>query len=662
MWQLFLFLFHISLMMGNEVPQTENLFNYNDADFDEKFIWVINKWKICPDTSNFTKEIQTPTNIFRFSTYKDLSSNFKITAFIQNCSFSFPIHITFILYNHLNPDYNLQSSYSFIFTPFCSSITFEFSIKQKDLIIHNGFIDENESLSIEINLAHQASHIHPKIQPETPQMIGLSANNSTFHLNNFLITLFFIPNFRSNVFQTSINSDIPSLYLQQLYSLLQIHPHHLYELSTKDLVKSLKFSIYDYCNPNFIDFAVKFFNTISPISYSLFQGSRVLVQKCKHCNYLLKKSEHFFGFDISIDGFESLQDSLNAYCEQSNSEVEIDAGEYGIQEADQFYSYNQFPSVLFINLNRFRPDLSQNDDDGEVNFIKDNSYFTYNQTIDLQPFLENNIDQKSSDPKHLFYHLVGVMVHSGPSFSDGHFYCYIRPSISTDVCEWYKFDNSKVFFANKKQVFEDNFGDDNQSAYFLVYSKEKLHESRIEKLPENIRKYPFMLQSELDKRLKESEENKTLYKFNLITPNLVEINASRGKLSFEGSNLNLYIAPKSTLKDLYEKASEIIHIEEDQISLWIIENKNLIRSKINPAEDVIVDDIIDSGFNDIFVQFLGQETDGDTIFFVFTYFQHLTPAIKLMYTIAQSSESTLNNLFDEYCDITHCDSSPNFII
>lgn len=158
------------------------------------------------------------------------------------------------------------------------------------------------------------------------------------------------------------------------------------------------------------------------------------------------------------------------------------------------------------------------------------------------------------------------------------------------------------------------------------------------------------------------EENKPLYKFNLITPSLVEFNGSNGKLSLNGSNLFLNIAPKSTLKDLYDKASEIINSDENKFLLWIIENENFIRKKIECTEKFEVETLLENGYENIFVQYLNHETNGDLIFLVFTYFPNLVPAIHLIFTTAISEESTLNDLIEKYCNIMHYELSTHFTL
>lgn len=57
------------------------------------------------------------------------------------------------------------------------------------------------------------------------------------------------------------------------------------------------------------------------------------------------------------------------------------------------------------------------------------------------------------------YELHGVLVHSG-DISGGHYFALIRPEKAD---KWYRFDDDRVIPATKREVFEENYGDDDTS-------------------------------------------------------------------------------------------------------------------------------------------------------------------------------------------------------
>jgi ubiquitin carboxyl-terminal hydrolase 7 len=77
--------------------------------------------------------------------------------------------------------------------------------------------------------------------------------------------------------------------------------------------------------------------------------------------------------------------------------------------------------------------------------IKDNSLFKFNDILDLDAVLpqEVNMSQQLPNAPYMIkntYHLHSILIHSG-TLEAGHYYAFIRPTIDD---KWYEFDDSNV--------------------------------------------------------------------------------------------------------------------------------------------------------------------------------------------------------------------------
>jgi hypothetical protein len=91
--------------------------------------------------------------------------------------------------------------------------------------------------------------------------------------------------------------------------------------------------------------------------------------------------------------------------------------------------------------------------------IKINSHLLYEEQMTLECGFP--------DSKKSTYELFAVIVHKGKEPKQGHYYCYIKIKKN-----WWKFDDAKVTPVKPEKVFQENFGDNDQTystAYMLVY-------------------------------------------------------------------------------------------------------------------------------------------------------------------------------------------------
>ena len=116
----------------------------------------------------------------------------------------------------------------------------------------------------------------------------------------------------------------------------------------------------------------------------------------------------------------------------------------------------KFPSVLHVHLKRF-----------DASNRKIYSSCSFGDILDLNGVLVCD----SFDPPQYLLH--SVLVHLG-SRASGHYYVFIRPDITKD--DWFRFDDSKVTRASRKQAIDANFGssrggNSTPTAYMLIYVK-----------------------------------------------------------------------------------------------------------------------------------------------------------------------------------------------
>ncbi|OHS93733.1 hypothetical protein TRFO_39967 [Tritrichomonas foetus] len=664
---------------GTSFDSNEN--ENNDVDFEVNEQWIIQNWKVSGQYFQFEKNIDTPTNTFRCSHLRDVSSNFTVKVSALNLKYAFPLQIILTAINHQNPTKSKAVLYNCILTPSNPNFLIDFQYSQSDLIIEPGFFSVDQtSLTIDINMIHKASNIHPTQQPETFALLGLCANPQTFHLNNLLVALFMLTKFKITTFLTNTAEGTAAYELQNLYSLLHFRINPLIAASTKELVKSLCWHPNDYFDSDFLNVTSHFFENILPIQHIFFTGKRRIIQKCTHCDFSITKNEEFLGINLpihyfnennsnsfddkencndrkdnSLNGENCLENSLNSLKEKKN--ILINAGDFGEQEAFQYYEYDELPPVLFINIQRFTNNSGKNNKDKDC-FMKDNSYFSFPSHLNFGNILSNSEAENN-------YDLFAVMAHSGKSI-DGHFYTYIKLCATFD---WYLFDDSKVLKSSEFYAMKSCFGspkNDYQvpSAYFLIYVKTCLKmqffdDIRNEHIPERIQKYPTSYIQNLKEKMEIKKNRNAIIEYNLITPKIVEENLSHGKLSFDDCSSILYVKPTSTFKTLYERASEALHISTDKINLWACVEDQLIK-KIENTDKHFISEI--DGVKSLYVHFLGQELTGEKLFLVVTYFHNHAKPLRLMFNILMPNDSTFHQLFDYYCDICHCPYDSQFVI
>ncbi|KAI3890672.1 hypothetical protein MKX03_001946 [Papaver bracteatum] len=186
---------------------------------------------------------------------------------------------------------------------------------------------------------------------------------------------------------------------------------------------------------------------------SIFGGRLKSQLKCCNCDHCSITFEPIIDLSLEIKDVDTLVDALKSFTkiekmEDSDSKFICDNCKKEVVLEKQF-TLDQAPSVATLHLKRFK-----NDGNHVEKIDKD---IKYPLELDLQPYtgLSEDLDGK------LKYELYAVIVHSGVSYSSGHYFCYIRSSPGT----WFLMDDSRVVIVREQDVLS-------QEAYILFYAKQ----------------------------------------------------------------------------------------------------------------------------------------------------------------------------------------------
>ena len=170
----------------------------------------------------------------------------------------------------------------------------------------------------------------------------------------------------------------------------------------------------------------------------------------KEKNYKSTHEETFFFLQLDIENNQSLKECLEYFFKNEELSGEnkyqyIDnLGNKYLYNADKFYKFKKIPNILFIQLKRFQYDPNT------FSFIKNNKGISFKEELDLSDYLDNNINKPIKEE----YVIYCIIVHSGNS-QYGHYFCYIKDFKNN--C-YIKFNDTNVYRAEKKEVFNHNFG------------------------------------------------------------------------------------------------------------------------------------------------------------------------------------------------------------
>ncbi|KAK8894423.1 hypothetical protein M9Y10_022857 [Tritrichomonas musculus] len=357
--------------------------------------------------------------------------------------------------------------------------------------------------------------------------VGLRGMTNTCSINTILQVLFHINIFRHHTFylrQSRVSNSLIALEIQKIFIQLAIKGNT--PPSTKELLFKMKITHEELAKNN------------DPILYL-------------HKLYNIFKNDDFFR-NLFI-GCVS-KNHKNAYFLSLSLNVElgddIETIFYGM------YSYLRFdrlPPVIFINLDRYH------------NKYVNHKTVSYPKNLNLGKYTTNN-----SSPN---YELYSVIIHSGKN-KNGHFSAYIHDINSGN---WVLYDDSKANIVSPHTAIEENYGGNDKpySAKILVYfdssMKDVLFEPDNEDSATSLIVSQFKAQEEYNKSssINVNEFNRQI-KINVVQ--VEDVNKyvnSESNIKFI-SDMNIYIRPNDTVKELYHKMSNLLKVSSDKLTIWVI--------------------------------------------------------------------------------------------
>ncbi len=235
--------------------------------------------------------------------------------------------------------------------------------------------------------------------------------------------------------------------------------------------------------------------------------------------YKSTNEENFFFLQLDIENNHSLDDCLEHFfnVEELNGDNKyqyIDTlGNKSLHDANKFYKFKKIPNILFIQLKRFEYDPN------EETFYKKNNGISFKEEIDLSNYLNNKNSKRSKKKNKEEYVLYCVIVHSGTA-QNGHYFCFVKNFKNN--C-YIKFNDTTVYMAEKKEVFNQIFGGEEieYSIYNVNKKKDKDPKYEVKNKNKEISKNAYIFiyikkdkiknlfnDDEIDKIFKEYSKNK----------------------------------------------------------------------------------------------------------------------------------------------------------
>ncbi|MBA0813604.1 hypothetical protein Gohar_027437, partial [Gossypium harknessii] len=344
--------------------------------------------------------------------------------------------------------------------------------------------------------------------------VGLKNQGATCYMNSLLQTLYHIPYFRKAVYHMpTTENDMPTgsipLALQSLFYKLQYSDT---SVATKELTKSFGWDTYD----SFMQHDVQELNrvlcekledkmkgtVVEGTIQQLFEGHHMNYIECINVDYKSTRKESFYGtvfkvttmtrlLKLDVKGCKDVYASFDKYVEVECLEGDnrYHAEQFGLQDARKGVLFIDFPPVLQLQLKRFEYDFMRD------TMVKINDRYEFPLQLDLDREDGKYLSPEADRSVRNLYTLHSVLVHSG-GVHGGHYYAYIRPTLSDQCIYWYwssrfKFDDERVTKEDVKRALEEQYGGEEElpqtnpgfnntpfkftkysNAYMLVYIRE----------------------------------------------------------------------------------------------------------------------------------------------------------------------------------------------
>ena len=346
------------------------------------------------------------------------------------------------------------------------------------------------------------------------KFIGLKNFGATCYLNSLLQQMYMIPSFKEDLFKFDINTDKleeSTIYNMQLtfvnlkQSILQFYPPMQFIKSFKKAFNGEPIHVgIQQDTDEFLailcdklEEEAKIFNKQDFLENSFKGGiSNEILSLEKDYKYYSQITEPFYRITLDIKGNKTLEEALDAYvkgeildgenkyfCSDYNKKISVKKrtsikfmGNQIIIHLKRFEfdfltfqnkklnDYLKFPLELnlkkwtraYIRLNELENELGKNN-------------FNYNEVISERE--KENLENDKMD-----FELTGILVHSGSSLQNGHYYSIIKDQEDN---KWYKFnDNNITDFDIEKDLEKECFGNVESNkygrgAYLLFYTRKE---------------------------------------------------------------------------------------------------------------------------------------------------------------------------------------------
>ncbi|GAA5807685.1 hypothetical protein MFLAVUS_001059 [Mucor flavus] len=288
--------------------------------------------------------------------------------------------------------------------------------------------------------------------------VGIKNQGATCYMNSLLQSLYCTNQFRKAVYEIPTEGDEPNksvaLALQRCFYQLQ---YASAPIGTTELTHSFGWNTLDA----FMQHDVQEFNRVlqdnleekmkgTPADGAiskLFEGKMKSYIKCINVNFESSRVEDYYDIQLNVKGCKNLTDSFDDYItvETLEGDNKYMAEGHGLQDAKKGVIFESFPPVLHLQLKRFEYDFMRD------TMVKINDRHEFPAEINLDKYCSTADKDGPYD-----YELHGVLVHSG-DITGGHYFALIRPEAND---KWFRFDDDRVTPVSKKEVFEENYGDE----------------------------------------------------------------------------------------------------------------------------------------------------------------------------------------------------------
>jgi ubiquitin carboxyl-terminal hydrolase 7 len=289
--------------------------------------------------------------------------------------------------------------------------------------------------------------------------VGLLNQGATCYMNSFVQSIFLTNHFRAAVYKiptedVSPTASIP-LALQRIFYKLQTGstPPSTIEMTKSfgwDSAESfMQHDVQEFSRVLMDDLENKMKGSeVEGTVERLFRGKLKNVLKCTQVDYESVREESFYDLQMTIKGVKDLKESFEKYvaAEMLCGDNQYRTDDFGLQDAKKFVTFEHFPPVLHVHLERYAFDMM-----AEAT-VKIHDRFEFPVEIELDPYLSENSPDRSESQN---YWLHSVLVHAGDGHG-GHYFVYIRHPSRPDC--WYKFDDTRVIPCTQKEAVDENFG------------------------------------------------------------------------------------------------------------------------------------------------------------------------------------------------------------